>query len=81
MASLFGVKTFRSQDSARRAFEDADEEAITGWIDQQMDRTFVPLLELPRALDLDGTIKVLYGDQEEARVGYNPAKPGRPSRV
>jgi len=77
MASLFGVKTFRIQDSPRRAFEDA----ITGWIDLQIDRTFAPLLELPWALDLDATIKVLYGDQEEARVGYNPAKPGRPSRV
>ena len=81
MATLFGVKTFRSQDSARRAFENADEEAITTWIDQQMDRTFAPLLELPWALDLDATIKVLYGDQEEARVGYNPTKPGRPSHV
>ena len=46
-----------------------------------MDRTFAPLLELPWALDLDATIKVLYGDQEEARVGYNPTKPGRPSHV
>ena len=48
MASLFGVKAFRSQDSARRAFEEADEEAITTWIDQQMDRTFEPLLECKR---------------------------------
>jgi hypothetical protein len=79
MASLFGVKT--SQDSVRRAFEDADEGVITAWIDQQMDRTFAPLLELDWALDVDATIKVLYGNQEEARVGYNPTKPGRPSHV
>ena len=81
MAGLFGVKTFRSQDSVRRAFEDANEEAITAWVDQQMDRTFAPLLELEWALDVDATIKVVYGHQEEARVGYNPTKPGRPSHV
>ena len=41
--------TFRSQDSVRRAFEDADKEVITAWIDQQMDRTFASLLELTQA--------------------------------
>ena len=32
-------------------------------------------------LDIDGTVKALYGKQQEARVGYNPTKPGRPSHV
>jgi hypothetical protein len=32
-------------------------------------------------LDVDATVKTLYGRQEEARVGYNPMKPGRPSHV
>ena len=30
-------------------------------------------------LDLDTTVKCLYGKQEGAVVGYNPHKPGRPS--
>ena len=30
-------------------------------------------------LDLDSTVKVLYGQQEKAVKGYNPTKPGRPS--
>ena len=30
-------------------------------------------------LDIDSTIKPLYGRQEGAMVGYNPQKPGRPS--
>ena len=81
MASLFGMKTFRSQDSVRRAFERVDEEALTQWIDQQVDRTFAPLLELDWVHDLDATIKVLYGHQEAARLGYNPTKPCRPSHV
>ena len=81
MASLFGVKTFRSQDSVRRAVEDANEEVIIARNDQQMDRTFAPLLELKWALDVDATIKVFYGHQKEARVGYNATKPSRPSPV
>ena len=81
MASLFGVKTFRSQDSVRRAVEDANEEVIIARNDQQMDRTFAPLLELKWALDVDATIKVFYGHQKEARVGYNSTKPSRPSPV
>jgi hypothetical protein len=81
VAGLFGVKTFRSEDSVRRAFEGANDEAVTAWIDQQMDRTFSPLLEQSWVLDLDATIKTLYGRQEEARIGYNLTKPGRPSHV
>jgi hypothetical protein len=38
-------------------------------------------LERPWVLDLDATIKPLYGHQEGAEVGYNPHKPGRPSHV
>ena len=33
----------------------------------------------PWILDVDTTIKPLYGHQEEAVLGYNPKKPGRPS--
>ena len=32
-------------------------------------------------LDIDTTLKQLYGRQEGAVVGYNPKKPGRPSHV
>ena len=30
-------------------------------------------------LDVDTTVKPIYGNQEDAMVGYNPRKPGRPS--
>jgi Transposase DDE domain group 1 len=30
---------------------------------------------------MDATVKPLYGHQEEAKLGYNPSKPGRPSHV
>ena len=37
-----------------------------------------PLLDEPWVLDVDTTIKPLYGEQEGAELGYNPHKPGRP---
>ncbi|WP_187647223.1 hypothetical protein [Nitrosophilus labii] len=30
-------------------------------------------------IDLDSTVITRYGNQEGAKVGYNPKKPGRPS--
>src|SRR6516225_3202143 len=38
-----------------------------------------PLLSEPWILDIDTTVKPLYGHQEGAVVSYNPHKPGRPS--
>jgi hypothetical protein len=81
LPGVLGIETFRSEDSIRRAFEKQDEEELTLWIDRRMNETFEALLEAPWILDLDATVKTLYGRQEEARIGYNPHKPGRPSHV
>jgi hypothetical protein len=35
----------------------------------------------PWILDVDTTVKPLYGHQEAAVVGYNPSKRGQPSHV
>ena len=32
-------------------------------------------------IDVDTTVKPLYGHQQDAKVGYNPSKPGRPSHA
>jgi hypothetical protein len=81
LPKLLGIACLRSEDSIRRAFTNQDEDALTLWMDRQADKTFAALLEQDWVLDLDATIKTLYGRQEEARVGYNPIKPGRPSHV
>lgn len=39
------------------------------------------VLEVPWVLDVDVTVKPLYGKQEGAARGYNPAKLGRPSHA
>lgn len=44
-------------------------------------KCYAPLLTIPWVLDLDATVKPLYGKQEGAEIGYNPTKPGRPSHV
>ena len=46
-----------------------------------LDDTVRPLLSEPWVLDCDTTIKLVYGHQEGAVVGYNPKKPGRPSHA
>lgn len=39
------------------------------------------MLDAPWILDIDTTVKPLYGKQEGAVVSYNPSKPGRPSHT
>ena len=78
---LLGIGKLRSEDSIRRAFANQDEEKLTLWMDMQTGKTCDALLEQDWVLDLDATVKTLYGKQEEATVGYNPMKPGRPSHV
>ena len=49
------------------------------WLRQHLQYCVEPLLAEPWILDVDTTIKPLYGHQEGATLGYNPKKPGRPS--
>jgi hypothetical protein len=76
---LFGVEKLVSEDAARRALAHMDETAAVAWLDHHLAKTTQPLLATPWILDLDATVKCLYGKQEGAVVGYNPKKPGRPS--
>ena len=76
---LLGVSRFVSEDAARRALTRIDEASGVAWLDQHLAKTTLPLLTTPWILDLDTTVKCLYGKQEGAVVGYNPKKPGRPS--
>ena len=39
------------------------------------------VLDRPWVMDIDATIKPLYGHQQGAEIGYTPHKPGRPSHV
>ena len=76
---LLGVSKLVSEDAARRALARIDESSGVAWLDRHLAKTTQPLLTTPWILDLDTTVKCLYGKQEGAVVGYNPKKPGRPS--
>jgi hypothetical protein len=78
---LLGMSKIVSVDSARRAFLSQDPQACCDWQQSHLQRSCAPLLEIPWIMDVDTTVQVLYGHQQGAVVGYNPKKPGRPSRV
>ena len=78
---LLGMSKLVSDDSLSRALGAMDEDRADAWIASQLDHVCAPLMATPWILDIDTTIKPLYGKQEGATVGYNPHKPGRPSHA
>jgi hypothetical protein len=78
---LLGMRKVMSEDSARRAFQQALPEETLQWLRGHLRQTYEPLLQHAWVMDLDSTVKPLYGKQEKAVKGYNPTKPGRPSHV
>src|ERR1041385_9358926 len=70
-----------SEDSVRRAMTAIEEQASELWMKKHLKARYGPLLEEAWALDMDTTVKPLYGHQEDAKVGYNPQKPGRPAHA
>ena len=79
--ALLGMTKVVSRDAVRRALAKIDESAGTAWLERHLDYCVGPPLSEPWILDVDTTIKPLYGHQEGAELGYNPNKPGRPSHV
>lgn len=79
--ALLGMSKVVSEDSVRRAFTNIDQAQCAQWQRDHLRRCYEPLLHEPWILDIDTTIKSLYGHQEGAKVGYNPHKPGRPSHA
>ena len=79
LPELLGMNKIVSEDAVRRAFAAIDEDEGGVWLRRHLDYCTSPLLAEPWILDIDTTVKPLYGHQEGAVVGYNPKKPGRPS--
>src|SRR6516165_7720420 len=80
-APLLGMKKVVSEDAVRRALGKIDEVAGIAWLREQLEYCVRPLLSEPWVLDVDTTVKPLYGHQHAAEVSYNPSKRGRPSHV
>jgi len=76
---LLGMNKVISEDALRRALTAIPQAAGMAWLDGHLNDSVAPLLDAPWILDIDTTVKPLYGKQEGAVVSYNPKKPGRPS--
>ena len=60
----------RSEDSVRRAFQQGeDDQPYTNWTRKQLAASYEPLLSEPWILDMDATVKPLYGHPEAAVKG------------
>jgi hypothetical protein len=78
---LLGMSGTVSEDAVRLAMGRIDETTGLNWLSNQILGSISPALGLPWILDIDVTVKPLYGHQQGAEIGYNPQKPGRPSHV
>lgn len=85
-ADLLKMGSIPSEDSIRSALRKlvASQECAEQtywWLCGCFEQFHQGVLEVPWILDVDVTVKPLYGKQEGAVRGYNPAKPGRPSHA
>jgi hypothetical protein len=78
---LLGLDGTVSEDVVRLAMGRIEEKAGLDWLSTEILASISPALGLPWILDIDVTVKPLYGNQQGAAIGYNPQKPGRPSHV
>src|SRR3954454_12242505 len=67
---LLGMRKVVSEDAVRRGLAKIDETAGMDWLQTHLDYCMSPLLQEPWVLDVDTTIKPLYGTQEGAVVEH-----------
>jgi hypothetical protein len=78
---ILGMSKMVSEDTLRRALARMSTEQSRDWLRPQLLTSVRAALDSPWILDIDTTIKTLFGQQSGAEVSYNPHKPGRPSHA
>src|SRR5674476_944713 len=78
---ILGMSKIVSEDSLRRALARMSAEQSQNWLRPQLLASVQGALDTPWILDIDTTVKTLYGKQSGAEVSYNAHKPGRPSHA
>jgi len=76
-AALLGLTKVVSDESLRRGLKRCDEARLDAWLSRHERESYGPLLQHGYVMDIDNTVKCIFGHQEGAEVGYNPQKPGR----
>lgn len=70
-----------SHSETEKTAQEAQLAAAENWMGQALLESVKHALDTPWILDVDTTIKTLFGRQGGAEIGYNPHKPGRPSHT
>jgi hypothetical protein len=78
-AEILDLNKICSEDSTRRAIKRMDEGDALNWLNRHLKNSWEPMTEYDWILDIDSTVKPVFGHQEGAKIGYNPAYKGRPS--
>jgi hypothetical protein len=78
---LLGMRKVVSEDSVRRGLEKIDQAKGAAWLRNHREYCTAPLLGEPCVLDIDTTIKPLYGHQEGAEVGTHASPHWQVERV
>jgi hypothetical protein len=78
---LLGMSGTVSEDVVRGAWRRMDEATGLTWLGGELRDCVEPVLSQPWIMDIDVTIKTIYGRQQGADIGHNPHKPGRPSHA
>ena len=78
---ILGMSKIVSEDSLRRALGRMSADQSRDWLRPQLLSSVQAALDSPWILDIDTTVKTLFGKQSGAEVSYNPHKPGRPSHA
>ncbi len=78
---ILGMHKIISEDALRRSLARMSAQQSQAWLVPQLLSSVQAALSTPWILDIDTTIKPLYGKQSGAQVSYNPHKPGRPSHA
>lgn len=68
-------------DESQRAVCLAQLMKSTSWMNTTLSESTREALNTAWILDADSSVKLLYGRQTGAEIGYNPRKPGRPSHT
>jgi hypothetical protein len=79
-AISYADRTVEEQGDYRRLAILSAEQS-QNWLRSQLLASVQGALDTPWILDIDTTVKTLYGKQSGAEVSYNPHKPGRPSHA
>ena len=77
--TVLGMTATVSEDVIRDVMKRMPEAEALHWLSDELRACVQPVLSQPWILDIDTTVKPIYGHQQGAQIGYNPHKPGRPS--